>query len=283
MTYLKRILSNTHYRKSTSISPAIVTGLCGITLSFIVAMVSIQAAVIPLALFILICLLAPFFPRLGFYLPVISRGHSGKKVISITFDDGPDPETTFPLLQLLATYDVKVTFFVVGEKAFQYGEIIKEIIKRGHDIGNHSYSHDPLLMLRFSKKLCEEIEKTQMILSKFNIVPFAFRPPAGIMNPKLGNILSQLGMYCVTFSCRGFDGGNRYIRGLAETILKKVKPDDIIVLHDVKPKRDTSVDVWLKEIELILSGIKEKKLCVVSLAELIGVPVMKFEHRDTVQ
>ena len=74
-----------------------------------------------------------------------------------------------------------------------------------------------------TKKLFEEIKSTQDVLKGFAVVPCAFRPPAGITNPKLGPILCQLGLSCVTFSCRGFDGGNRRIKGLAEKILKKVK------------------------------------------------------------
>jgi hypothetical protein len=135
-------------------------------------------------------------------------------------------------------------------------------------------------MLRSSKKLFGEIKSTQDILIKFDIVPCAFRPPAGITNPKLGPVLHRLGLCCVTFSCRGFDGGNRYVKGLANKILKKVKPDDIIVLHDVQPKNETSVNLWLGEVELILSGLREKKIEVVPLAELIGKSLAISEDKE---
>ena len=129
-------------------------------------------------------------------------------------------------------------------------------------------------MLKSTKTLFEEIKLTQNVLKKYNIISYAFRPPVGITNPKLGPILRKMDMYCVTFSCRGFDGGNRYIIGLAEKILKKVKPDDIIVLHDIKPKGKTSVDLWLREIDLILSGLQKKELTIIPLHELIGKSVM---------
>ena len=284
MTNSKKSLSNNHNAlKSSLLSPAALTGLCSIIMAAIMAIIYLSAAIIPLVLFIVISFIAPFFPRRGFFLPVISRGYTGKKMVAITFDDGPDPATTIPLLRLLAKYHIKATFFVIGEKAIKYSQIIREIIKRGHDIGNHSYHHDPLLMLRSSKKLREEIEAAQTVLKKLSIIPYAFRPPAGITNPKLGRILSHLEMYCVTFSCRGFDGGNRDIKGLARKILKKVKPDDIIVLHDVKPGKGKSVDQWLEQIDLILSGLEQKNIQIVSLAELVGRPVMKFEHGDTVK
>jgi len=254
--------------------PIMVVVLCSIIVSIVLAFFNAWFATIPLGCCIIIFLIAPFFSRWGFFLPVISRGNTGKDVVAITFDDGPDPVTTIPLLQLLEKYNMKATFFVTGEKANKNGNLIRKIIEKKHAIGNHSYRHNPLLMLSSTKRLFEEIELTQNVLKKYNIIPYAFRPPVGITNPKLGPILRKMGMYCVTFSCRGFDGGNRYINGLAEKILKKVKPDDIIIFHDIQPKGKTSVDLWLREIDLVLSGLRKKKLTVIALHELIGKSVM---------
>jgi peptidoglycan/xylan/chitin deacetylase (PgdA/CDA1 family) len=261
-------------KKEGYISPAAVTGFVAVTLAFILFPFHPGLAVIPLSVFVFLCVAAPFFPSRGFFLPVISRGHTGMPVVSLTFDDGPDPVTTPPLLQLLGRYAVRATFFVTGEKAAQYGDLISEILAHGHDIGNHSYSHDPLLMLRRSEKVYREIEAAQVLLRRFGISPVAFRPPVGITSPKLAHALAQQGLRCVTFSCRAFDGGNRYLRGLSWRILKKVKPDDIILLHDIRTKGAIGSEGFLHEIEAILSGLKSKGLQVVPLAELLGKPVM---------
>jgi len=69
----------------------------------------------------------------------------------------------------------------------------------------------------------------------------AFRPPVGIISPKLPQVLNKLGLFCVTFSCRAGDAGNRNIKNLSSRILKKVKADDIILLHDVNPHREKTV------------------------------------------
>ena len=105
-------------------------------------------------------------------------------------------------------------------------------------------------------------------------MPLVFRPPAGITNLKLGSILKQEGLHCVNFSCRGFDAGNRRFKGLAARILKKVRPDDIILLHDILPKNSVTADMWLEEIEKIFTGLKNKKLQPVSLGKLIGRPAI---------
>ncbi len=260
--------------RAECISPAMVTGFFAIALALIMASFHVALAVIPLSGYLCLCAVAPFFPALSFFLPVISRGHTERSAVSITFDDGPDPVTTGPLLQLLERHAAKAVFFVTGERAVKYGNLISEILDRGHDVANHSYSHDPFLMLRPAKKLYQEIEATQILLRQFGILPLAFRPPVGITNPKLGHILNQQGLYCINFSCRAFDMGNRRIYGLSGKILKKIKPDDIILLHDVAPKRGMSADEWLHEIDLMLAGLNNKGLQVVPLGKLLRRKIM---------
>jgi len=266
---MKRDIEGTVY-----VSPAAITGFVAIALAVMLSFFSVYLAVFPLSVFVLLCAAAPFFPSISFFLPVNSHGNTGRPVVSLTFDDGPDPETTRHILQLLDRHATKSTFFVTGEKAARYGDLISEILSHGHDVGNHSYRHDPFLMLRCSEKLYTEIESTQALLKRFGILPAAFRPPVGITNPRLAKALFQQGLYCVTFTCRANDFGNRYIKGLSDRILNKVKPDDIILLHDVQPKKATDKEYFMREIDSTLSGLKSKGLQVVPLSELLGRPVM---------
>ena len=237
------------------------------------ALIDEPLAALPLAVFVLACLAAPFFPQQGFFLPLISHGSRKKNMVALTFDDGPDLETTPRLLKLLAEHAVSSTFFVIGKKAQRYPELIRAIIASGHTIGNHSHSHDVLLMLRSSQRLYKEVFEAQKILAHFGIRPWAFRPPAGITNPRLGRILRKLDLRCVTFSCRAFDGGNRHIAGLAEKILGKVKAGDIILLHDVPPPHNGAPDELLLELEKIVTGLHDRKLSIVPLAELVDAGV----------
>ncbi len=194
-------------------------------------------------------------------------------MVALTFDDGPDPATTPLILALLKKHKAPAAFFVIGEKAQRYPELMREIIACGHAVGNHSYSHDVLLMLRSRQTITSEISTAQKAMGAFGIQPLVFRPPAGITNPKLGGILRHQGLQCVTFSCRGFDAGNRRIKGLALRILQKVRPDDIILLHDCMPRGPAAVELWLDEIEALLAGLAEKNFAPVPLEQLIGRPV----------
>ncbi len=220
--------------------------------------------------YIFICIAASFIPQSSFYLPVVSRGRTGKNFVALTFDDGPSETTTELILDLLDKYSVKATFFVAGVNVLKHPEIIKEIIARGHTIGNHSFHHNPFLMLGSHNYLYEEIFKAQKVLKSMGINTLAFRPPVGIISPKLPSVLDKLGMFCVTFSCRAGDFGNRRINNLSSRILKKVKADDIILLHDVLPRSKDDFTVLSSEVEKILQDLAEKDLKIVPLSILIS-------------
>lgn len=239
-------------------------------------------SIFPLTGFVLACLAAPFATNYGFFLPVICRGSHKDPCVSLSFDDGPDKVTTPLILDVLKSYRVTATFFVTGKNACRHPDLIARILAQGHTIGNHTHSHDPLIMLKSSRQLEEEIIKAQDILGAHGIRPLVFRSPAGITTPRLGPVLSELGLTAVNFSCRAVDKGNRRISGIASKILGRVRPGDIILLHDLKPwagnsgeSDNTVLFSFLTEFERVLDGLKSQKLSVVPLSELIGQPVME--------
>lgn len=255
-------------------SAAAKTGLVALLLATLLIVVDGWLAVIPLAGFLLLCLAAPFFPRFGFYLPVISKGASGKKAVAITFDDGPDPLTTPLLLKLLLKRQIKATFFVTGQKAAAHPQLVKDIVRQGHSVGNHSNKHSYRMLFRTCPSIVADIEAAQKVLNDCGIRPLAFRPPAGITSPRLRSALLKTGLYLINFSCRPLDGGNRRINNMAQKILKRIRPDDIVLLHDNRPPDKGLIPAWLNEIENLLAGIETKDLMVLPLSELIGKPVM---------
>ncbi len=230
-------------------------------------------AAVLLVLFIVLCFCAPFFPQYSFFLPVISCGLPGTQGVALTFDDGPSPASTPVLLELLARHNMQATFFVVGEKAAKYPELIKEIVAKGHTIGNHSWRHDNFLMLRSGKTVQEDIHATQRILQAYGVQPLVFRPPVGITSPRLVNVLEEEGLVTVTFSCRAFDRGNRNIHNLAGKILDCLQPGNIIMLHDLLPHQEALSDYWQKELDSLFYSLA-RNYDVVALEQIIGRPVM---------
>jgi len=261
-----------------TLSPAERYGLMAISAAILLAFWQVRLAILPLALFVLACWAAPFCPRFGFFLPIVSRGDTGKRAVALTFDDGPDPRSTPHLLKLLRHSGVQAAFFVTGKKAARHPELIRAILRDGHAVGNHTYSHDNLVMFRTVGTIVREIESTQDVLGGFGITALAFRPPVGITGPRLRPALIKTGRYLVNFSCRAFDCGNRRIKGLSGKILKCAVPGSIILLHDTPPSPLTLLNNWVNEIEMILSGLKDRGLAVLPLAEIIGRPVMEVEQ-----
>jgi peptidoglycan/xylan/chitin deacetylase (PgdA/CDA1 family) len=250
------------------------TGCGAFLTAFLLSAVSPSLAAIPLLVFILLCVIAPFIPTSNFFLPVISRGTSRRKAVALTFDDGPDPQTTPELLLLLKKHRVTGTFFVSGRKAAQYPGLLAEILAQGHTLANHSFNHDSLGAFKRTKTMAHEIEATQSALRAVGVQALAYRPPMGITVPRLGRLMKTNGMYVVNFSCRALDGGNRWIKNLSQRILKRVRADDILLLHDIMPTPPSLLPYWVNEIDWIINGIREKGLEILPLADIIGRPVM---------
>ena len=252
--------------------------LVALILTLILLPVSLRAAMLPLAAYALICCLVPFFPQWSWYLPVVSRGDRNVAAVAVTFDDGPDPRTTPALLRLLERHAVKATFFLLGRRAARNPDLVTAIITAGHTIGNHSYSHDSSLMLRSAKRLADDIAATQELLAGHGIRPLAFRPPVGVTNPLLASVVARLGMFTVNFSCRAYDLGNRRLSRMAAKLLGRVRPGDILLLHDAAPPQAEALSVWLSEVDQLLVGLAAKGLEVVPLADLIGREVMGYSE-----
>ena len=236
---------------------------------------SVFLAAVPLILFLLLCIAAPFFPQWSFFLPIISKSVTGNNGAALTFDDGPDPVSTPVILALLQKHNLQACFFVVGEKAAAHPRLIQKIIDQGHSIGNHSWSHDNLLMLRRRKQLLRDIHNTQETLRDMGVIPGVFRPPAGITNPRLHYALKQEGLIAVTFSCRAFDGGNKTVAGLAQRILSRLHEGDIILLHDIPPDTAADRQIWTHELDTLLAALADHSPGIVPLEKLIGQAVMR--------
>lgn len=275
-------------KQCASIFPLTVAHLVGLgalQVGVALALFDPLLGVIPLLLFVIACFIAPFIPRLQFFGPVITGGDRREPAVALTFDDGPTPSMIPQLLELLARHRVKATFFVVGQRAVANAEMTKQILAAGHDIGNHSWSHDPLLMLRSRRKLAQEVAACQVALRRFNVRPYCFRPPVGIVNPRLWRVLLQQGMITVGFRRRALDFGNRQVQGMARRLLKKVRPGDIVLLHDGPLAPSITEEQWLREVELVILGIKLQGLKLLPLARLIKRPVMEWlgtPHQDAV-
>lgn len=156
-----------------------------------------------------------------------------KKRVLLTFDDGPHPKYTPQILHILDRYQIKAIFFVIGENAEKYPELLKEIYQRGHIIGNHSYSHDSLFDVFTTKKMIADVEQANLVINKllgFN--PAFFRPPFGITNPRIKRLINQTSLISVGWSFRSYDTGKQTNDKIYKRLKQHVKGGDILLFHD---------------------------------------------------
>ncbi len=170
--------------------------------------------------------------QLNFHIKSLNKADRTINKIAITFDDGPTPQITENLLNVLEKHNVKATFFMIGKNIENNKNIVKKVDAQGHIIGNHSYYHANMFDMQSSKKMLAEITKTnKLIKSIINKEPTIFRPPFGITNPMLAKAVRKSKMHSIGWSLRSLDT----IKTKNQTLKKiksKVKNGDIILLHD---------------------------------------------------
>ncbi len=232
-------------------------------------------ALLPLSVFVLLSIAAPFFPGAQMFLPSIMRGVSGSQGVALTFDDGPDPFSTPLLIEHLKRHGIHAHFFIIGQKASAHPELIRLILDNGHTLGNHTMHHDVFIMLKPAARLDQEITLCQELMKGFGIKAYTFRPPASIVNPRLGPVLSRLGLLCVIFNRRGRDFGNRCLDNISRNVINGIKAGDIIMLHDRAPAQDVPVSKLIGQVEETVTGIRKKGLDFLPLEKLIGRKVME--------
>lgn len=173
----------------------------------------------------------------GFHVRRLSAAQAEQGEVWITIDDGPDPAMTPQLLDILDRYQAKAGFFLIGEKAARYPELVREISKRGHLVGNHSQTHPAAKFWRLRPAaIWAEVAGCQKILAEIlGEAPQWFRPPVGHHNLFLTVPLKALGLTMAIWDCRGFDGVLRNPATILRLIRRSLKPGSIILLHDGPP------------------------------------------------
>ena len=161
-----------------------------------------------------------------------------KKGIWLTLDDGPDPDTTPAILDLLDEHGAKATFFVIGERAKRYPELIVEIQNRGHQIANHTYSHPQASFWAHGPiRTYREISRCQKVLMEITgKAPLLFRAPVGHHNVFVHPVLRHFGMKLVGWNCRGFDAATgASLESVTERIRASAAEGSIILAHEATP------------------------------------------------
>lgn len=156
-----------------------------------------------------------------------------RKQFALTVDDGPDPEVTPLVLDILERHGVCATFFCIGEKAARHPELCRDIVRRGHAVENHSQHHFKHFALLGMGAITREIQAAQHTLAAITGRPPAFfRAPAGIRSPLLDPVLARLDLQLAAWTRRGFDTCTADPAIVLRRLLRDLKPGAILLLHD---------------------------------------------------
>ncbi|MEO6847274.1 MAG: polysaccharide deacetylase family protein [Chthoniobacterales bacterium] len=191
--------------------------------------------------------------------------HTTEPVLAMTFDDGPNPKLTPKLLDLLKERNIKVTFFVVGENAEKYPEILQRIVAEGHEIGNHSWNHPALTKLS-AQGVSDQINKTSdAIAAATGKKPTLLRPPYGAVNAKLKKrINDEFHMKIILWAVDPEDWRDPGAAAVTTRIVGKVHPGDIVLSHDIHAGT-------VEAMPAILDQLKAKGYRFVTVSELIAM------------
>ena len=195
-----------------------------------------------------------------FFIPTFWKGKKGE--VSFTFDDGPDPEVTPKVLDVLREANVKAAFFVIGRIAEKHPELVRQMVSEGHAVGNHTYNHDYV----FSKAAAEkQVTEGQEVIEKIiGKKPKYFRPPFGVMTPEIASAIRKEKCAVIGWDLRSQDGRIRTKEATINRVKSHLKKSTVLLFHDTNP---TTPDALREIIHLC----KQNGMKIVSLPDQSGI------------
>jgi len=215
-------------------------------------------------IYFLITAYGAFKIQANYFVKSINSG--AKKSVALTFDDGPDPEFTPRILDILREKNVDATFFVIGKKAEKYPELLRQIIDEGHEIGNHSYSHHYLIAFFSTLKLVKDLSRcNEIIFQAIGNTPRFFRPPFGVTNPRYPAALKENNLLSIGWSLRSLDTRTNNKNRLVKKVISNLKTGDIVLLHD-------NLAVTAHALDEIIEQIIDLGIIIQPLSKVINKP-----------
>ncbi|MDM0031206.1 polysaccharide deacetylase family protein [Variovorax sp. J22P271] len=216
--------------------------------------------------------LTPRSSLLGPNMTRLPAAAAARREVALTIDDGPDPEVTPQVLDLLDAHGQRATFFCIAERVAAHPALAREIIARGHSIQNHTARHRHDFSLLGPRGFEAEIARAQALL--FEVTgerARCFRAPAGLRNPFLAPVLHRLGLSLVSWTRRGFDTREGDPATVLARLVQGLKAGDILLLHDGHAARTPSGHaVVLEVLPPLLARIRSDGLRAVTLPEALA-------------
>jgi peptidoglycan/xylan/chitin deacetylase (PgdA/CDA1 family) len=209
---------------------------------------------------------------LGPNLRRLPEASAARAEVSLTIDDGPDPDVTPAVLDLLDAAGARATFFCIATHAEAHPQLCREIVQRGHSVQNHSHCHSHTFSLLGTRAFAREIGRAQDALAQITGQrPRFFRAPAGLRNPFLDPVLFDQRLQLVSWTRRGFDTRSRDSADVLARLARGLAAGDILLLHDGNAARTAGGrPVVLDVLPRLLERVAAAGLRAVTLPEAIS-------------
>jgi peptidoglycan-N-acetylglucosamine deacetylase len=198
----------------------------------------------------------------------------GSRQVALTYDDGPNDPHTLRLLDILAKHSVHATFFLIGRYVQQRPEIVRQIARAGHTIGNHTFTH-PLLTFKSDTEIKRELSECRAVLQDaIGAHSNLFRPPFGGRRPAVLRIARELGLQPVMWNLTGYDWSAPPAAAIERKVANHIRGGDVILLHDGGHKQlgaDRSQTVIATD--HILARYKSEGFEFVTIPQMMAKPV----------
>lgn len=204
----------------------------------------------------------------SYFGKVITKCSTNRKLIALTFDDGPALKFTPKVIEILKRYKIRATFFVCGEQVGYNKDIVKQLSSEGHEIANHSYSHPNLYKRKDlrGKAFVKEVIRTSALIEEVTMIkPVFFRAPYNYAGKETVEVVNKAGLIYVswTFSVRDWEKPSPQV--MLNIFLKNLQPGSIVLLHDGGGDRSNTLTV----LPMIIEAARKKGYKFVTLGELL--------------
>lgn len=196
----------------------------------------------------------------------IRHGDETRPRIALTFDDGPHPTQTHRILDILERYGVHATFFMIGVNVENYPEAAREVIARGHEVGNHTYSHSHLQTMSEGALLSELGRCEDALEDLCEYRPHLFRPPEGVLNRFVEECAERGDYQLILWSLDTKDWENKSTERIVRRVLSEIQAGDIILMHDYVAKSKTP-----EALEILLPKLLALGYEPVTVSSLLGI------------
>lgn len=197
---------------------------------------------------------------------------ASEKIVALTFDDGPSPVWTPRILDVLKKAQVKATFFMLGEHAQRYPDVVRRLAEEGHEIGNHTFDHHTLIYYNASELRREIVDTEKVIRSITGQTTKYFRPPKAWLTESEKKQIKDMGYETILWSLNSKDWVTFDDRYIVKYILRHVRPGDILLFHDsggvFKPEGGRRKET-VKAVSLLIEKLRERGYRFVTISHLL--------------